>query len=75
MNYCLARYADEQKRKAYNVYVTDALKVISENTAKFAGFAGGGYMNVRFIDIIEPKPEETRTPDEIINHIKDKLRA
>lgn len=72
MNYCLARYAEEQKRKAYNVYVTDALKMIAENTAKFAG---GGYINVRYIDIIEPRPVETRTPDEIVQHIKDKLRA
>lgn len=56
--------------KAYRVYVTDALKLIAENTAKFSG---GGYLKTRYYDVINPQPEETRTPEEIISGIKTKL--
>ena len=31
-------------------------------------------MKIRFSEIINPKPEETRTADEIITGITDKLR-
>ena len=30
-------------------------------------------MRVRFAEILNPKPEETRTPEEIISGIKGKL--
>ncbi len=56
--------------KAYRIYVTDSLKAIAENTSKYAG---GSYMRIRFADILNPKPEETRTPEEIISGIKGKL--
>ena len=58
------------QEKAYRVYVTDALKTITENTAKYAG---GSYMKVRYYDLENPKPVETRTPDEIIGKMKDKI--
>jgi hypothetical protein len=53
------------------VYVSDALKCVAENTAKYGG---GGYIKQRYADIIHPKPEETRTGDEIIEHMKEKLK-
>ena len=37
-----------EKEQAYRVYVTDALKIIGENTAKYAG---GSYMKVRYLDV------------------------
>ncbi len=52
------------------MYVTDALKAVAENTAKYAG---GGYIKVRYIEIIDPPPEETRTGEEIIAQMKAKL--
>lgn len=61
---------------AFRIYVTDALKVIAENTAK----QSGGYtMNIRYADMIKkdkvkPEKEETRTADEIIDHIKGKMK-
>lgn len=72
MRYVMARYEREQRELAYRIYISDALRTISENTAKFGG---GGYMKVRFADIIMPRPEDDRTSDEIISHIKDKLRS
>ena len=52
--------------------MTDAAKVIAENTSRVAG---GIVMKERFFDIINPKPQDDRSADEIINHIKNKLRA
>ena len=44
------------------------LQIIAENTAKFAG---GKTITKRFIDLIEPKPQDTRSGDEIaIDFIK-----
>ena len=51
------------------MYVTDALKAVAENTAKYAG---GGYIKTRYIEIIDPSPE-TRTGEEIIAQMKAKL--
>lgn len=56
---------------AYRIYVTDCLKLIAENTAKFVG---GSILNCRYYDLISPKndvPEESA--DEIISRMKNKL--
>ena len=44
------------------MYVTDCLQVIAKNTARYAG---GGYIQARFADIIDRKPQDTRTGEEI----------
>lgn len=59
------------QEKAYRMYVTDSLKSISENTSRHSG---GSYMKSRYYDTVNPKPPETRTPEEIISHMKDKIR-
>ena len=66
----IAFFQKEQKEKAYKVYITDALKIIAENTAKANG---GSYLTARYAELIEPKKEETRTAVEIINVLKEKL--
>lgn len=64
----IAFFKNEQRKKAYMIYVTDTLRVISENTSR----NGGKYMNKRFIDVIEPHVEE-RTAEDIITSIKNRL--
>lgn len=54
------------EKDAYRTYVTDSLKLIAGNTAKYVG---GKVPAKRYIDIIHPKPEETRTADEIIEQV------
>lgn len=56
--------------KAYRVYVTDCLRLIGENVAPLNR---GAYIQTRFSDLMNPKPEETRTPEQIIDHMKDKI--
>ena len=43
-------------------YTSDALKILTENTAKYAG---GSYMNTRLEDILNQKPQDNRTAEEI----------
>ncbi len=62
----------EQEEKAYRVYVTDTLRLITENTAKMGH--GGSYFKARYIEVLEPPKEEKRSAEEVINGIKDKLR-
>lgn len=67
----IAFFKKEQQEKAYTVYVTDALRIITENTAKASG---GRYLQARYAELIEPIKEEKRTADEVITDLKDKLR-
>lgn len=53
---------DQIERKAYRAYVTDALKVIAENTARYAG---GSYLNERYVDRIQRRSVDHRTGEEI----------
>ena len=59
MRYVIARVNQNQREEAYRIYVTDSLKII-------------GGLNIRYADIFAP--EETRTAEEIIDGVKDKLR-
>ena len=67
----IAYFQKEQKEKAFKIYITDALRILTENTAKQSG---GSYLTARYADLIEPKKEETRTGNEIIVDLKEKLR-
>lgn len=53
---------DRKEQEAYRVYVTNTLKNIAENTAKYAG---GGYPTNRYADIIKRAPVDSRTGEEI----------
>ena len=62
MRYAMARYQSQQRDLAYRIYVSDCLRIISENAAKMCG---GSYMTAKFADIINPKPVDNRTGEEI----------
>lgn len=67
----IAFFKKEQHEKAYRNYVTDALRIITENTSKANG---GRYLQTRYADMFEPIKEETRTANEVIIDLKEKLR-
>lgn len=58
----MARLNEKARNDAYRIYVTDALRVVAENTARFAS---GNYIKARYADIIEPKKQDNRTCEEI----------
>lgn len=62
MRYAMARFNQHQRDLAYRIYVTDCLRIISENTAKMGG---GSYIVAKFADIINLKPAGNRTGEEI----------
>ncbi len=62
MRYAIARYNQHQRDLAYRIYVTDCLRMVTENTAKISN---GSYTVAKFSDIINPKPVENRTGEEI----------
>lgn len=66
----IAFFKKEQQEKLYKSYITDALRLITENTAKAYG---GSYMKIRYSEMIVPQKEETRTADEVIWNLKNKL--
>lgn len=72
MRYAAAWMRREDERTAYQVYVTDALQAIAENTAKYGG---GSYIKIRWYDVIHPKPVETRTAEEIIAQVTSRLKG
>ena len=62
MRYAMARYQSQQRDLAYRIYVSECLRIISENTAKMGG---GSYITAKLSDIINPKPADNRTGEEI----------
>lgn len=60
VEYCVSRYNYKQEEKQYRIYLTDALMVIANNTARAFG---GSTVTMRYSDII--KPQDTRTGDDI----------
>lgn len=71
MRYVRTRFEVEQRELTYRFYVTNALKIITENTAKMGG---GQYMKDRFCDIVTPPIEDDRSGAEIAENIKEKLK-
>ena len=58
----MARLNEREKTEAYRTYVTHALRIVPENTARYAG---RNYIKARYADIIEPKKHDNRTCEEI----------
>lgn len=53
--YVLSQYKAISEQKTLRIYITEALRIIGENTAKAVG---GRSLTKSYIDIIEPKKEE-----------------
>ena len=60
----------QSEQSVLNLYLAECLRILTENTAKIGG---GGYISVRYYDLINSKPEEKRTPEEIISGFKESL--
>ena len=79
MRYAIARYQSQRRDLAYRIYVTDCLRITTENTAKTVhaltdGKAEVHVMGIRFADVLENRPVDNRTADEIIDGIRNKLK-
>lgn len=70
VNTCIALFKKEQEEKAVKLYYAECLRLICENTAKLCN---GGYITKKLSEVLDPKPVDTRTTDEIVGGIKEKL--
>ena len=61
-DFCISLFQKEQEDKAVKIYYAECLRIISENTAKMSD---GSYITAKFADIINPKPVDKRTGEEI----------
>lgn len=61
-DFCISLFQKEQEDKAVKIYYAECLRVITENTAKMGG---GYYITAKLADIINPKPVDDRTGEEI----------
>lgn len=68
MMYADARISKELEHMAYQAYISDAAKVITGNTARFAG---GSEMTQRYMDIVSGATveEDKRTAVEIVEDV------
>ena len=67
---CISLFQKEQEEKAVKIYYAECLRIMTENTAKMGG---GSYIQAKLQDILDPKPVENRTSDDIIEGIRKKL--
>ena len=72
IQHCIAHLKKRREEKAYQAYVTDALKVLTKNTANHAGST---YLTARYVGIIDTSKPETRTQEEIVERIRRKIKA
>lgn len=63
--YVNAKILEKSEEMAFKIYVTDSLKGI------FKGM--GGEVSMRYYDIVSEKKVETRTPEEVIGVIREKI--
>lgn len=62
MRYVISRYKAYQKEMAYRIYITDSLFYLGQMKS----------LNVRYYDLVNPRPKETRTGDEIALDVIEK---
>ena len=82
VEHCVSERLKQDKEKLYRAYVTDALKIIAENTTHYQGaeemFDYGSTLNARWIDVLEPQKEEPtddRSCEEIVDDIWERIRG
>lgn len=70
VDHCIAFLQKQRRQEELEYYITDTLMYIAQNTANIGG---GKVPKIRFYEVMNQKPEETRTAQDIINNIKRKI--
>lgn len=71
MRYVRARIGEFRRDLTCRIYYADVLRALTQTTA---AIGGGDFALTPLSDILFPKPEDNRTEEEIIGHIRGKLR-
>jgi len=72
MRYVEAKTAETADAEAYRFYIAEGLKVLTGNTARFAG---GTELKLSLSDVLsrQKRKPDNRTAAQIIRHMKEKL--
>lgn len=69
-----AKHHQLYQEQVYRAYVGESLKNISENVAKGFGKEGAVYMAKTYSEILYPQEDASKSAEDIIDGIKQKLR-
>jgi hypothetical protein len=72
MRYVRARIGEFRRDLTCRIYYADMLRVLTEAVAKIGG---GDFAITPLAEILYPKPVDNRTEEEVIAHIRSKLRG
>ena len=70
IDHVIASLRKQRKELTYRIYVTESLRIIAENTAKFVG---GRMLTQSFVDIIEPKEKPKMTTEGVVSKMRKKI--
>lgn len=72
IEHCISHFLETKQEESYRTYVTEALRILTENTAKSPG---GSYLSKSFSDIYKKAENEEpeKTEEEIISEIDEML--
>ena len=72
IDFCRHYCNEKAKDEIYQIYITDALKALTHNTARIYG---GTEMQSRYIDLVEPQnDEDDGTAEEKAEEIKTRIK-
>lgn len=75
---CIVLFKKEQEEKLYKKYVAECARIVTENTARILSTLTHGddckYIGLSFEEMLNPKPIDNRTAEEVIDAISDKLQ-
>lgn len=66
IGYVRSQLESATRDNVFRMYVSDCLRIITENTAKFAG---GSFMKMRYSELIDSKPKPQKSAEEIIAEV------
>ena len=76
IQHCIYVYNHKQERRAFEIYVSDGVKAVNDSIAYIFG---GNTSASRYIDILEQimnvRPKDSRTAEQIISSISNKLEG
>lgn len=83
IEHCISALKSNNEKKSLEIYVTDALMAIADNTTHLVGHSGvvdyGRTIKTRWIDLITPQepdpPEDNRPSEEIASDIWERIRG
>lgn len=71
MRYLRARIGEFRRDLVCRIYYADVLRAL---TGTVAAIGGGEFAATPLAELLYPKPEDDRTEEDVIEHIRSKLR-